>query len=286
MNECCIIIDGFALVYRAYFGLPNSIRNIDGTAINAVLGFYNTLSSLINHMQPKYLVAVFDHHEPTFRHKLYPQYKANRPPMPEDLQAQLPLIKELLTACSIPIIKLPGYEADDVIGTLTRALPDDTEAYVVTVDRDTLQLVNERVTVLIPNSRENKIYTPDTVKAETQVAPELIPDLKALMGDSSDNIPGISLVGPKTAVKWLKRFGSLEAILAEADQLPGKAGANLRASKELALLYKNLTTIRTNAPIMCCWNHCRLTADFRPLHATLEEIGIRAKLPQTADVAR
>ena len=283
MNECCIIIDGFALVYRAYYGLPTTIRNINGTAINAVLGFYNTISSLINQLQPRYFLAVFDHHEPTFRHKLYPPYKANRPPMPEDLQQQLPLIKQLLTACQIPIITLPGYEADDIIGTITGSLPEHTEAYVVTVDRDTLQLVNSHVTVIIPNSRGNRIYTPDTVKLEMEVQPELIPDLKALMGDPSDNIPGISLVGPKTAVKWLKRYGSLEAVLAAADQLPGKAGANLRASKDEALLFKHLTNIRVDAPIICCWNQCRLTADFSPLHSTLEEIGIRAKLPRTAD---
>ena len=281
MKQCCLIIDGFALVYRAYYGLPNTIRNSSGLAVNAVIGFYNTLSSLISQIQPQYLAAVFDHPQPTFRHKLYPPYKANRPPMPVELQEQLPLIAELLAAMEIPILKLPGYEADDVIGTIAANLPYGTEAYIATVDRDTLQLVNDTVTVLIPNRRSNRIYTPDTVEAEIQLPPALIPDLKALMGDASDNIPGISMIGPKTAVKWLKRFGGLELIIANAKLLRGKAGANLRANKSQALLFKNLSTIRINAPIAWCWKHCRLTPDLSPVLPTLAAFGIRAKLPQT-----
>ena len=268
------------MVYRAYYGLPNTIRNSNGLMINAVIGFYNTLSSLISQMQPQYLIAVFDHPQPTFRHKLYPPYKANRPPMPVELQKQLPWIKELLVAWKIPILKLPGYEADDVIGTITANLPDDTEAYIVTVDRDTLQLVNDGVTVLIPSSRTNKIYTPDTVELEMQLPPALIPDLKALMGDASDNIPGISLIGPKTAVKWLRHFGSLEQIIANAKLLRGKAGANLRENKSLALLFKDLITIRSNAPIAWCWRRCRLTSDFSSVLPALAAMGIRARLPQ------
>ena len=285
MKECCVIIDGFALTYRAYFGLPNSIRTIKGTAINAVLGFYNTLTSLINQIQPEYLVVASDHPQPTFRHKMYPKYKANRPPMPKELELQLPMIESVLAACEIPILQLPGYEADDVIGTITNSLPDNIEAYIITIDRDILQLVNEQVSVLIPNSQKNKIYTPDIVRYEWHVDPELIPDLKALMGDASDNIPGIKLVGPKTAVKWLTKYGNLKNILESAKELPGKAGANLRKQRSKAVLYQDLTTIRVNAPIMWCWQSLRLINDFSPLRDTLAELGINAKLPQPNNIS-
>lgn len=280
MKDCCLILDGHALTYRAFFGVPDRIRTVKGKAINAVLGFYNTLSSLINQIHPDYLVVAFDLPEPTFRHLLYEEYKANRPPMPEDLKYQIPLIRQLLESFEIPILELPGYEADDIVGTLTKFLPNKhTEAYVVTTDRDALQLVNDNVSVLVPNSRENKIYTPAVVEHEWQVTPSLIPDLKALMGDNSDNIPGIPLVGPKTAVRWLNKFGTLEQVLANADQLPGKAGENLRNNLTEAKLYKELATIQLNVPITWCWQSLKLVNDFSPVRDTLEEIGIRAKLP-------
>ncbi|NLM25164.1 MAG: hypothetical protein GX208_03480 [Firmicutes bacterium] len=282
MKDCCLILDGYALTYRAFFGVPDRIRTVKGKAINAVLGFYNTLSSLINQIHPDYLVVAFDLPQPTFRHLMYGQYKANRPPMPEDLKYQIPIIRQLLAAFKIPILELPGYEADDIVGTLTRCLPsDDTEAYIVTTDRDSLQLVNEQVSVLVPNSKENKIYTPPVVEHEWKVKPALIPDLKALMGDSSDNIPGIPLVGPKTAVKWLEKYGSLEEVLANAEQLPGKAGKNLRNNIDNAKLYKELATIKVNVPITWCWKSLKLVDDFSEVKDVLDEIGIMAKLPNT-----
>lgn len=283
MKNTCLILDGYALAYRAYFGVPDSVRTNEGQPINAVLGFYNTLCSLINQMQPDYLVVAFDNPKPTFRHLMYSPYKANRPPMPDELQQQFPWIRAVVESCNIPILELPGYEADDIVGTLTCTLPDHTDAYVVTMDRDTLQLVNENVSVLVPNSQANKIYTPDIVRYEWHVPPSLIPDMKALMGDSSDNIPGVPLVGPKTAAKWLAKYGSLENILTNADKLPGKAGANLRKYKEEACLYKQLTTILVNVPLTWCWKSLQLTDDFSPLRDTLERIGIRARLPQMLD---
>ncbi len=284
MKNCCVIIDEYALTYRAYFGLPDSIRTIEGVAINAVLGFYNSLTSLINQIQPEYLVVASDHPDPTFRHKLYPEYKANRPPMPEDLKVQLPMIEAVLAACDIPILKLPGFEADDIIGTVVNHLPKNTEAYIVTLDRDTLQLVNERVSVLVPNSKKNKIYTPYIVKHEWRVEPKLIPDLKALMGDASDNIPGINLVGPKTAVKWLNKYGNFKNVVAASEELPGKAGANFRKCLSSAELFLNLTTIRRNVPITWCWQRLKLTKDFSPLRSTLAKIGIAGRLPRIISV--
>ena len=282
MKDTCLILDGFSLTYRAYFGMPDTIRTRSGLAINAVLGFYNTLTSLINQIHPRYLVVAFDLPHPTFRHTMYQPYKAQRPPMPLDLRAQIPLIREVLAACNIPILALQGYEADDILGTITRLLPPETEAYVVTTDRDALQLVTNNVSVLVPNSRENKIFTPHIVKHEWQVPPKLIPDLKALMGDASDNIPGVPKVGPKTAVKWLTAYGSLENTLAAADTIKGKVGESLREHKEQTILYKDLATIRVDAPIVWCWKSLALTQDFSPLRETLERIGIRASLPRTS----
>jgi len=202
--------------------------------------------------------------------------------MPEELRPQLPLIREVLEGCAIPIIELSGFEADDVIGTIAAALPEDVHAYIVTTDRDALQLVTDKVSVLVPNSKENRIYTPDIVQCEYAVAPSRIPDLKALMGDNSDNIPGVPLVGPKTAKRWLCEYGSLEALIEKSHVLKGKAGENLRAHTEQAFLYKRLATIDCDVPVLVCWRSCQLKIEGPVLRKTLEEIGIRAALPPTA----
>lgn len=280
MSKTCLILDCFSLVYRAFYGLPTTIKRQDGQEINAVLGFYNTVTSLMEQFQPDYLFVASDHPSPTFRHKLFPPYKAQRPPMPEELRGQIALIEELVESFSAPLVKLEGYEADDVIGTITKHAPSNVHCYVITTDRDALQLVSDTVTVVTPNSRANKVFNPELVKHEMGVTPELVPDLKALMGDSSDNIPGIPLVGPKTAVRWLDKYGTLDAIIENAHHLPGKAGRNLAEHTEEALLYRHLATIERNVPTYCCWESGRLAFDERELRATLESLGIRASIPQ------
>lgn len=280
MSKTCLILDCFSLVYRAFFGLPTTIRRQDGQAINAVLGFYNTATSLLEQFQPEYFFVASDHPSPTFRHELFPQYKAQRPPMPVELRGQIELIEELIASLDAPLIKLQGYEADDVIGTITKHAPRDIHCYVVTTDRDALQLVADNVTVISPNSRANKVFNPELVKHEMGVEPELVPDLKALMGDASDNIPGIPLVGPKTAVRWLKMFGSLDEIINNADLLPGKAGKNLAENTEQALLYRRLATIERNVPTYCCWQAGRVAIDPSKVREALDSFGIRAAVPQ------
>ena len=280
MSKTCLVLDCFALVYRAFFGLPTTIRRQDGQAINAVLGFYNTVSSLIEQFQPDYFFVASDHPTPTFRHNLFEDYKAQRPPMPEELRGQIPLIEELVHSLGAPLVQLPGYEADDVIGTITNHTPIDTHCYVITTDRDALQLVDSQVTVVVPNSRANKMFTPELVKHEMGVAPERIPDLKALMGDASDNIPGIPLVGPKTAVRWLTAYGSLDGVLSNSHLLPGKAGTNLAERQEEALLYRHLATIQRDIPTFCCWQAGRLNFDENEVRQTLDTMGIRASIPQ------
>ncbi len=276
-----LILDSFSITYRAFFGLPTTIRTRQGQAINAALGYYNTLSSLLNQIQPHFVAVASDCKAATFRHDLFPSYKAQRPPMPDELRDQLPLIRQLLHAAGIPVFELPGYEADDVIGTLSSLLPTDMEAFVATTDRDALQLVNDRVSILVPNAKENRIYTPATVQHEYRVVPQRIPDLKALMGDASDNIPGVPRVGQKTATKWLQTYDSLENLLEHRQDIKGKVGESLRAHSEQALLYKHLATIHRNVPLLFCWQALTLNTDFSPLRDTLDSIGIRAPLPQT-----
>lgn len=281
LPKTCLVLDSFALAYRAFFGMPSTIRTRSGQAINAVLGFYNTVYSLIEQFRPHYVVVASDHPEPTFRHNLYSEYKAQRPPMPEDLKSQLPLIRDVVESLEIPLLKAPGYEADDIIGTITRCLPPNTQCYVVTTDRDALQLSNEHVTIVAPNSKANKVYTPEIVKYEWGVAPERIPDVKALMGDGSDNIPGVPLVGPKTAVRWLKTYDTVENLLDHVHELKGKAAQNLAAHKEEVLLYKHLATINCSVPAVICWRQAVLGFDPQVVRQTLDEIGIRASVPST-----
>jgi len=282
LTDNCLILDCFSLTYRAFFGMPTTIRTRQGTAINAVLGFYNTLTSLIKHIQPRYVVVASDYPEKTFRHHLFPSYKGQRPPMPDELRSQLPLIREVLDSFGIPVIEIPGFEADDVMGTIAQHLPPGITGYIVTTDRDALQLVNDQISIFVPNSKANKIYTPETVEAEWHVPPRLIPDLKALMGDNSDNIPGVPKVGPKTAVKWLQQYGSLEGLLADSEAIKGKVGENLRQYKQEALLYKELATIKTDVPILTCWRSNQLKLDREALRQTLLDIGIAARLPETS----
>lgn len=175
---------------------------------------------------------------------------------------------------------MEGYEADDVMGTIARHAPADTHCYIITTDRDALQLVAEDVTVIAPNSKANKVFTPDIVTHEMGVSPGRVPDLKALMGDASDNIPGIPLVGPKTAKRWLSLYHTLDGVLDNAHLLPGKAGQNLLAGREDALLYRELATIEQNVPTYCCWMAGQIAFDERQVRQTLESIGIRASIPQ------
>ncbi|NLL47381.1 MAG: hypothetical protein GX249_02235 [Firmicutes bacterium] len=282
MSKTCLILDCFSLVYRSFFGLPTTIRRQDGQAINAVLGFYNTLTGLMEQFHPDYLFVASDHPSPTFRHKIFSPYKAQRPPMPEELKTQIPLIEEVIHSFSAPLVKLAGYEADDVIGTIAKHAPSDTHCYIITTDRDALQLVSDDVTVISPNSKANRVFTPELVQHEMGVPPELVPDLKALMGDTSDNIPGIPLVGPKTAKRWLDTYGSLDNVLENAHLLKGKAGRNLMEGLEDALLYRYLATIEQNIPTFCCWRAGRLSFDEHRVRTVLDDLGIRASIPQVS----
>ncbi|MCO8122810.1 DNA polymerase I [Stieleria sp. TO1_6] len=247
------LLDGMALTYRAHFALARSPRfTSGGQCTSAVFGMLNAITDMINRESPTHLACVFDTSEPTQRHIEYPPYKAQRDAMPEDLSSQLPLVDKLLDALNIPVIRRPGYEADDVIGTLAhQAAAKEFETWMVTPDKDYHQLVTDQIHVYKPGRKgaEPEILSVLEVCNLWEIdRVEQVIDVLGLMGDSSDNIPGIPGIGPKTAKKLISQFGSLEGVLENADKLKGKQRERVEENKEQALLSKRLVTIQLDVP--------------------------------------
>lgn len=249
------ILDGMALAYRAHFAFfSNPIRNSKGVNTSAVYGFANTLLGILEHERPTHLAACFDTSAPTARHELYPAYKANRESMPEELSVQLPLIFKLLEAMNIPILRYDGYEADDTIGTLAR-LADSTgefQTYMVSQDKDLGQLISPTCYLWKPGKRGNDHEVVDLEKLKEHWSIERadqVIDILALMGDSSDNIPGLPGVGEKTAKVLIEEFGSVENLLANTDRLKGKRKQIVEENGPLATLSKQLATIDREVPL-------------------------------------
>jgi DNA polymerase-1 len=246
-KKTLILIDGSSWLYRAFHALP-PLTAPDGQPTGAVFGMGNMLRKLLREYSPEHIAVVFDPRGKTFRHEKYAEYKANRPPIPEDLESQFPLIRELIEGLGLPVLQVEGVEADDVIGTLARqAAAQGWQALVVTGDKDMAQLVNEQVQLL--DTLKDRTLGREDVIEKFGVPPERIVDYLALMGDASDNIPGVPKVGPKTAAKWLQEYGSLDALVEKADQVSGKIGENLRASLDLLPLSRELATIRCDIPL-------------------------------------
>ncbi|KHL19191.1 UNVERIFIED_CONTAM: DNA polymerase I [Mumia flava] len=227
-----LLIDGHSVAYRAFFALPvENFSTTTGQHTNAVYGFTSMLINVLRDEQPTHLAVAFDVSRQTFRSEEYAEYKANRSKSPDEFSGQVALVKEVLDALQVRYLELEGYEADDIIGTLaTRAEADGFEVLICTGDRDALQLVTDRTTVLYPRKGVSDLarMTPEAVEEKYGVAPESYPDLAALVGETSDNLPGVPGVGPKTAAKWLAKFGGLDALVRDADQVPGKAGQSFR----------------------------------------------------------
>ncbi len=260
-----LILDGNSIINRAYFGVkPLTTR--DGLYTHAIYGFLNILERIEKEEQPEAVCVAFDLHGPTFRHEKYDLYKANRHGMPDELAQQMPVMKQVLQAMNIPIYSCQGWEADDVIGTVGKICSNNEwECVVVTGDRDSLQLIDENVHVKLiitrPGQTTSTLYDQQTFMDEYGFEPAKMVDLKALMGDSSDNIPGVAGVGPKTASELLHKFGSLDGVYENLDD-PGirpKLREKLEAGKDSAYLSYDLATIRTNAPI-----------DFAPMDAVVK----------------
>jgi len=247
MSRPLILIDASGWLFRAYHALP-PLTTPRGEHTGAVLGMANMLRRLLKDYAPEEIAVVFDAPGKTFRDEIYKEYKANRDATPEDLSSQFPMIAELVQAMGLPLLAIAGVEADDVIGTLaSQADAAGKDVLIVTSDKDLAQLVNERISLL--DTMKNRRMNPAGVVEKFGVPPERIVDYLTLVGDTSDNIPGVPLVGPKTAAKWLIEHGSLDAIVQNAEQIKGKAGENLRASLHQIPMARQLATIRCDVEL-------------------------------------
>lgn len=249
--EKFLLVDGNSLLNRAFYALP-VLSTASGEYTNAVYGFFNMLFSMLDRLEPGYAAVAFDRKEPTFRHKQFAEYKAGRKPMPDELIPQFPLLKSALEEINMPFIEMPGYEADDLLGTLSLMGENSgLECCVLSGDKDVLQLVSDRTTVFLTKKgiSELETYTPAFLMEKMGLEPGQIVDLKALMGDSSDNIPGIPGIGEKTALKLLGEYKNVDNLLAHADEIKGKLGEKIAAGRENALLSRQLATIDRNVPI-------------------------------------
>ena len=237
-----ILVDGSSYLFRAFHALP-PLTNSKGQPTGAVYGVINMLRKLREEYRPEYMAVVFDAKGKTFRHDIYKEYKAHRPPMPDDLKVQIEPLHQLVKALGFPLISVEGVEADDVIGTLaTRATQQKKEMLISTGDKDLAQLVTPHVSLI--NTMNNEVLDEAGVESKFEVPPERIIDYLTLVGDTSDNIPGVPKVGPKTAVKWLKQYDSLDNLLEHAEEVPGKIGDNLRNSMDDLPMSRDLVTIR------------------------------------------
>ncbi|MEK6566345.1 MAG: 5'-3' exonuclease H3TH domain-containing protein, partial [Bacteroidota bacterium] len=248
------LIDGMAIAYRSYFAfIQRPLVNAKGENTSAVYGFVTFLNKILEEERPDYIAVVFDTSKPTFRHKEYKEYKATRQKMPEDMLSQLGPLKEVVRAYNIPVVEVDGFEADDIMGTLAKkAEEENVNTYLVTSDKDFMQLVSEKTKIYKPgkSGTEVEIVDLEGVLKKFGVPPNLVIDVLGLMGDSSDNIPGVPGIGEKTAIPLVQQFGSIEDIYRSIDQIPQKGvKQKLAANEDLARLSKRLVTIHTEVPL-------------------------------------
>ena len=269
MSEKILLIDGHSILNRAFYGLPD-LTNSEGKHTGAVYGFLNILFRILEEEKPDYLTVAFDLHEPTFRHKMYEAYKGTRKPMPSELREQVPLIREVLTSMGVKTVSMAGYEADDLLGTLAfRSEKHGMEVTILSGDRDLLQLATDKIMIRLPKTSRGKTtienFHEEQVLEKYQVTPPQIIELKALMGDSADNIPGIPGVGEKTATKLIVQYGSIENAHEHLEEVkPNKAKESLREHYDLAVLSKTLATINTDSPLEFSYEEAKIHDLYTP----------------------
>lgn len=269
MSEKIVLIDGHSILNRAFYGVPD-LTNSEGLHTNAVYGFLNILFKILAEEEPQYLAVAFDLKAPTFRHKMYDVYKGTRKPQPAQLSEQVPVMKEVLQAMGVPLLMLEGYEADDLLGTIAKRMEaKGLEVAVVSGDRDLLQLATEHIQIRMPKTKrggtEIEDYRAKEVQEKYQVTPLQIIELKALMGDASDNIPGLPGVGEKTATKLIVEYGTIENAYAHVEEIkPAKAKNAFLEHYDMAVLSKKLATIDTDSPIDFCLEDARITNLYTP----------------------
>ena len=269
MSEKIVLIDGHSIINRAFYGVPD-LTNSDGLHTNAIYGFLNIMFRILDEEKPDYLVVAFDLKAPTFRHLMYDAYKGTRKPMPEELREQVPVLKEVLQAMGIPLLMKEGFEADDLLGTAARVSEEKgINAVIVSGDRDLLQLATDNVLIRMPKTKrgttEIENYYAADVKEAYQVNPPQIIELKALMGDASDNIPGVPGIGEKTATNLIVAYGSIENAYAHVEEIkPNRAKEALRNHYDMAKMSKKLATICVQAPLELSWENAKLTNLYTP----------------------
>ena len=281
MDHPFIVIDGNSLMYRAFFALQTPMSSRDGTPTGALHGFLGMLLKLVER-KPSHLAVAFDVHGPTFRHLKYDAYKAGRRPTPDDLRTQMPILKDILRQMDIAVVECPSYEADDILGTLSRrAEQAGLDVLLVTGDRDALQLTTDHTHVLLTKKgiTDTVEYDPQALKEAYGLTPDHMRDLKALMGDSSDNIPGVPGVGEKTALKLLESYGDLDGVYAHRDEIKGKLGERIRENEDSARLSYWLGTITTAAPVETELPECLFYEEkMSAARESLEKLGLRSIL--------
>ncbi|MCP4389218.1 MAG: DNA polymerase I, partial [Gammaproteobacteria bacterium] len=279
-----LLVDGSSYLFRAYHGLPQ-LTSPSRHPTGAIYGVLNMLRKLINDEQPDRIAVVFDAKGKTFRNDIYPEYKANRPPMPDDLRVQIEPLHQIIISQGLPLISIEGVEADDVIGTMSKqAAEQGYRVLISTGDKDMAQLVNANVSLI--NTMNNHFMDEAGVVEKFQVKPDQIIDYLALMGDSSDNIPGVPKVGPKTAAKWIGEFGSLQAVMDHADEFKGKVGEYLRESLEFLPMSYELATIKLDCETGVSIDELQQQAgDTAALAAFYREFGFTRWYDETEDSA-
>ena len=277
--EKLVIIDGNAIVHRAYHALP-PMNTKDGKPTNAIYGFFSMLLKLLSDLKPEYLIVCFDRPKPTFRKQMYVGYQAKRPKMSDDLVPQIDLLHETLDKAKIAHFEIDGYEADDLIGTISaQSGKKDLETIIVTGDRDLLQLVNNKVKVLAPILGITKmvLYDEEKVKEKYGLNPSQFVDYKALVGDASDNYPGVSGIGPKTASELLNKYENFENLYLHISELPENLATKLAVDAEQAALAKKLAKIVTDAPVKMELEKARTEKiDTKGLLSEFQELGFKS----------
>lgn len=281
-----VLIDGHAILHRAYYAFPATLRTRHGEIVNAVYGFTRMLLSVLKDLHPEYVAIAFDLPKPTFRHKEFIGYQAQRPKMEAELKNQLERVFEVVRTLNIPIFTKEGYEADDLIGTLAnQAAKKKVEAMIVTGDKDLLQLIKPRIKLYAPKKgfSEPIVFDQKKVKKEMGVTPRQIVDYKGLVGDSSDNYPGVHGIGPKTAVKLLSKYKDLDTIYKNINKIDSKVAKKLADGVESAALSKKLAQIVTDVPIKLDLKACRVhDYDEEKAIKLFQELGFKSlinKLP-------
>ncbi|MBP9716355.1 MAG: hypothetical protein KBD51_00230 [Candidatus Levybacteria bacterium] len=291
-----VLVDGNAIVHRAYHALPPLNKTADGQLTNAVYGFFSMILKIVGDLNPDHLIVCFDRAAPTFRKQMFSGYQATRPKMDDGLSGQFKIIQEVLDKVKINVFDLDGYEADDLIGTLAKQASEEdpgNQVIILTGDRDLLQLVNSQVLILAPIIGVTKmiLFDPEKVKEKYGVEPSHFVDYKALIGDSSDNYPGVGGIGPKTAVDLVNRFGTLEQIYENLGEVSPRISEKLATDAEQAVMAKKLATIEVNAPVHLKFSECEVKSiDREALLSSFEKLDFnsliaRFKLDQKPSAA-